>query len=94
MVVAEFGFVLVPLVMLVGVIAFFVFIATVVFKAIAGGFRAIFGVGPDAPAEWSQERGICAARNCEEPRCGHSNPPMARFCARCGSRLRHRDLFG
>lgn len=91
---ADFGFVAVPIVILLGIVAFFAFVAVVIFKLVAGVFRTLFGTEAEQNQHmYSAEAHFGPARLCDQPRCGHANPPTARFCARCGARLRQRDLF-
>ncbi len=67
---------------LVGVLGFFVMVASLLLRAFKWTVRSLAATpraafGPPA-----------AARRCPHRDCAHDNPPGAIFCARCGRRLR------
>ena len=66
--------------LVLGIVGFF----AVMLAAVVRVFRWIVG------SETREESGSLAVvpQMCDNPQCGHANRPDARFCARCGRRLR------
>ncbi len=80
-------FVVLGVVLLVGFAGFFVVVIGSVIRALACAFRTLVGAlfGADPPDPGIPPNTLAA---CPNTRCGYLNPPQARYCARCGSRLR------
>lgn len=71
---------------LVGLVGFFAMVIALVGRLFGFVFRVLTGgdepAAPQLPTYTGQVHQVCP-----NPRCGHANPPRARFCARCGRRL-------
>lgn len=82
------GFVAVGLLVLAGVIGFFVMSVALALRA--GGFvlRALFGSANSEAPPHNAFRVQQGPLVCPHRRCGHLNQRGARFCARCGRSLR------
>lgn len=72
--------------LLLGIVGFFVMAVALAVRFIGFVFRSLFGWPNEAPPE--APRGSGRRRVCPHRRCGHLNPPAARYCARCGRPLR------
>jgi hypothetical protein len=90
------GFVAISLLVLAGIIGFFVMSVALVLRL--GGFvlRTLFGSVEDAAPHRAMsgprssralQRAPRGAVLCPHRRCGHLNPSGARFCGRCGRPL-------
>lgn len=79
--------VLVPLLFVIGIFGFFVVLITLFLRAIGSTFRALFRRSSGATTSTKHDNR--PPRVCRHVRCGYANPPVARFCARCGRELRH-----
>lgn len=81
MVLAEFVFLWVGGVLLVGTLGCFALIVAGVVRAMRWVLRELTGSSP--------QPGISGgvARVCGQPYCGHVNRPGARYCGQCGNRL-------
>lgn len=88
---AQFILIIVGLIVL-GLVGFVIMVGMVltkIFNSIGSVFRSLLGQSehsaePDSCSRPMMGGGIV----CERPNCGHVNPPQARYCARCGQRLR------
>ncbi len=82
MVLADFVFVWVGGALLLGFFGFFAVLVAAVVRIVRAIIRALLPV-------WhrTEDVGTSDARACVNPRCGHVNPPGARFCGRCGNSL-------
>lgn len=73
--------------LVVGFVGFFVVVVGSMIRAVTCAFRtlgrALFGAGHPDPGV-----PVNTLVGCPNTRCGYLNPPQARYCARCGSRLR------
>ncbi|TWT45725.1 hypothetical protein RAS1_21540 [Phycisphaerae bacterium RAS1] len=81
-------FVWTPLLILLGLVGFFVVALLAIVKMLGIVFRGIGGCGTrltHAPAP-PLSTGLSGVL-CPHPRCGQANPRQARYCARCGRPL-------
>ncbi len=70
---------------LIGVLGFFVMMASLLLRAFRWAIRSLAETTPPPAAA---ELGVPPAkRTCPYADCAHDNPPAAIFCARCGRRL-------
>jgi hypothetical protein len=88
MLLAEAHVVLVGLAVLaLGLIGFFVVIVATILRGVTALFRTVGRALSGAPRPSpGAPRGAVAA--CPNDKCGYLNAPQARYCARCGGRLR------
>lgn len=89
MFVADAGITLwIIVILLVGLLGFFLVLATMVVRFLGWVFRALTGrLGAEERADalpGNPERRVI----CPHPGCGHTNGPTALYCARCGRPLR------
>ncbi len=79
--------------LVVGVIGLAVLAVTLLARLVQFVFRLVAGMPADPrPVLHQDGRSVCP-----HPRCGHTNPEGARYCARCGrpfSRDRDLDAYG
>lgn len=94
MMLADGGIVIVWVVgvLLIGFAGFFIVLLAALGRLLRGAWRA---------ATWPFSCGRHASpnlpptpRTCRQPRCGHINPPDARYCGRCGDALGPRVYGG
>ncbi len=71
-------------VLLIGFVGFVAVLLGALARVIRFVLRALFGGGD---LETAGGRVAAWPQTCGRPRCGHLNPPGARFCARCGHAL-------
>ncbi len=82
MMLADLMFLAVPVVIVLGFIAFFVVVVGTAFKVFLSVLRFLFSA-PEAPTPLAPP----GERHCRQRGCGQANRSGARFCARCGARL-------
>lgn len=82
------GFVAISLLVLAGIVGFFVMAVALLLRI--GGFvlRTLFGGPDDERPRRVLPHAAHGLRVCPHRRCGHANRIEARFCARCGRPLR------
>ncbi len=73
------------LLLIVGVVGFFVFIVAAIGRGLRAIWRALLGAGPEGRLAGERPAGL--AQICDRPHCGYLNRGDARYCARCGSPL-------
>lgn len=85
MALADFVFVWIGGALLIGFFGFFAVVLTALARMVRFVVRAVLprDHDEDAAGMLTSEK----PRQCRQPRCGHLNPPDARYCARCGSSL-------
>lgn len=90
MILAEGGFffALVMLGLVVGFFGFFFFALLAIFRFVGSMFRRFFLDDSVSPAHGAHNSAARRVFMCGNPQCRHMNIPSARFCARCGLRLR------
>lgn len=85
MALADFVFVWIGGALLIGFFGFFAVVLTALARMVRFVLRAALPRDHDEDAATTSA--AAAPRLCAQPRCGHLNPPGARYCARCGSSL-------
>lgn len=89
MTLADFGFVWIGGALLIGFFGFFAVVLTALARMVRFVLRA--ALPRDHDEDVPEVSASAAPRLCMQPRCGHLNPPGARYCARCGSSLGHEN---
>ena len=74
------------LLLLIGFVGFFIVLVSLLARGIRALGRALLPGSSDAGPSVGPANGR-PLQACSNGRCGYLNPPVARYCARCGSPL-------